>query len=47
MSTETHLSKEIEKVLVTGDLARLTPEERLEYYKAVCESIGLTPSRSP
>ena len=47
MSTETHLSKEIEKVLVTGDLARLTPEERLEYYKAVCESIGLNPLTQP
>ena len=30
-----------EKVLLGGDLARLTPTERLSYYKAVCESVGL------
>ena len=37
----------IEKVLVGGDLSKLTPEERLTYYKRVCESLGLNPLTRP
>ena len=47
MTNETPLSQEIQKVLLTGDLARLTPEERLTYYTAVCDSIGLNPLTQP
>ena len=36
-----------EKVLIGGDLAKLTVPERLSYYKAVCESVGLNPLTRP
>lgn len=36
-----------EKVLLGGDLARLTPGERLSYYNAVCISVGLNPLTRP
>jgi hypothetical protein len=36
-----------EKVLLGGDLARLTPAERLSYYNAVCNSVGLNPLTRP
>jgi hypothetical protein len=36
-----------EKVLLGGDLARLTPAERLSYYNAVCQSVGLNPLTRP
>ena len=36
-----------EKVLLGGDLARLTPAERLSYYNSVCTSIGLNPLTRP
>lgn len=38
---------EIERVLVMGDLARLTPEQRTTYYNRVCESVGLNPLTRP
>jgi hypothetical protein len=37
----------MEKVLLQGDLERLTPNERLNYYKAVCTSTGLNPLTRP
>lgn len=37
----------LEKVIVTGDLSKLTPHERLSYYKVVCESVGLNPLTRP
>src|SRR3990167_1455321 len=37
----------LERVIVAGDLARLTPAERIAYYRAVCESIGLNPLTQP
>ncbi len=37
----------IERALVTGDLASLKPEERVLYYKQVCESLGLNPLTRP
>jgi hypothetical protein len=37
----------VERVVVLGDLSRLTPEERTHYYKAVCESVGLNPLTRP
>ncbi|PTQ55678.1 MAG: hypothetical protein BSOLF_1726 [Candidatus Carbobacillus altaicus] len=37
----------LEKVVVTGDLSKLTPKERLSYYRAVCESVGLNPLTRP
>jgi hypothetical protein len=41
------LAASVEKALVGGDLAKLTTEERLSYYKAVCESVGLNPLTRP
>jgi hypothetical protein len=37
----------IEQVLVSGDLARLTPEQRVTYYNRTCESLGLNPLTKP
>lgn len=38
---------QIEQVLVNGDLAQLQPNERVSYYNAVCESLGLNPLTKP
>jgi hypothetical protein len=37
----------IEQVFIGGDLARLTPAQRVEYYRAVCRSLGLNPLTRP
>ena len=37
----------LEKVLVNGDLATLTPSQRLDYYRQVCQSCGLNPLTRP
>ncbi|MGC2234295.1 MAG: hypothetical protein WBA09_22530 [Candidatus Acidiferrum sp.] len=37
----------IEKVLILGDLASLTPQDRVDYYKRVCDSLGLNPLTMP
>jgi hypothetical protein len=37
----------IEQLLIAGDLARLTPTQRVSYYKAVCDSLGLNPLTRP
>lgn len=37
----------IENVLLKGDLADLSTEQRLTYYKSVCESTGLNPLTQP
>lgn len=37
----------MEKVLLQGDLSKLTPAERLHYYNSVCTSIGLNPLTKP
>jgi len=37
----------IESVLIAGDLAKLQPEQRVAYYNAVCESVGLNPLTKP
>lgn len=50
MSTEiatTSQANLLEKVIAEGDLSRLTPEERMSYYRAVCESVGLNPLTQP
>lgn len=40
-------ANKIEAALIQGDLSRLSPEERLSYYKNVCESVGLNPLTKP
>src|SRR5882672_1880075 len=37
----------LERVIVQGDLSKLTPIERVEYYKQVCLSAGLNPLMKP
>ena len=37
----------MESVIVKGDLAKLTPEERVRYYGEVCRSLGLNPLTKP
>ncbi len=37
----------IEAVVAKGDLAQLSPQERVQYYRAVCESLGLNPLTQP
>lgn len=37
----------IESVIARGDLSQLKPEERVLYYKATCDSLGLNPLTKP
>lgn len=37
----------LEKVVVEGDLSKLSPAERVIYYRNVCESLGLNPLTRP
>jgi hypothetical protein len=37
----------MERVIATGDLSNLTPNDRSMYYAAVCESVGLNPLTRP
>jgi hypothetical protein len=37
----------MESVIVKGDLAKLTPDERVRYYGQVCNSLGLNPLTKP
>lgn len=37
----------IEQVLIGGDLSKLSPSQRVQYYKRTCESLGLNPLTRP
>lgn len=37
----------IEQVLLGGDLSKLTPDQKLAYYRTVCDSLGLNPLTRP
>lgn len=37
----------IAKIIIDGDLSRLQPRERVSYYLAVCQSLGLNPLSKP
>lgn len=37
----------VEQVMLAGDLARLTPQQRVSYYRHVCDSLGLNPLTRP
>jgi len=37
----------LEQVLIGGDLSQLTEAQRLAYYRAVCQSLGLNPLSKP
>ncbi len=37
----------LEKVVIGGDLSKLSSEERLQYYNALCASLSLNPLTKP
>lgn len=37
----------LESVIIQGDLSKLSPAQRVEYYSKVCDSLGLNPFTSP
>jgi hypothetical protein len=45
--TQSNPAALIEQVLVMGDLSKLSPEQRTEYYGNVCRSIGVNPLTRP
>lgn len=45
--TKTGNSEIMEQVIIKGDLSKLTPQERTQYYMKVCDSIGLNPLTKP
>jgi hypothetical protein len=47
MTTTTTPGQIIESVIIKGDLAKLSPEERTRYYSEVCRSVGLNPMTQP
>lgn len=47
MGTELQKVDIMEQVIIKGDLSSLTPIERMEYYRAVCNSVGLNPLTQP
>ena len=44
---ETNAAAMLERVIMVGDLSKLTDAERLLYVKSVCESLGLNPLTRP
>ena len=40
-------AKALENVLISGDLSKLSPSDRMGYYQAVCNSLGLNPLTKP
>lgn len=41
------ISAALEMVLIQGDLSKLDADQRVEYYRAVCKSVGLNPLTRP
>jgi hypothetical protein len=37
----------IDQIVISGDLSRLTPEQRVSYVNTVCKSLGLNPATRP
>lgn len=37
----------LEQIIINGDLSKLSPADRINYYRMVCESIGLNPLTKP
>jgi hypothetical protein len=40
-------AQEIERLLITGDLAKLSPDQRSAYYLSLCQLAGLNPLTQP
>jgi hypothetical protein len=45
--TATNKATLLEQVIINGDLSKLQPAERVNYYRTVCESIGVNPFTKP
>jgi hypothetical protein len=45
--TTTNKEQALAKVILEGDLSKLKPEEKVLYYKQVCNSVGLNPLTQP
>jgi hypothetical protein len=45
--TKEDLTSELEKVIIGGDLSKLSAGERLSFYKRTCDSLGLNPYTKP
>jgi hypothetical protein len=41
------MPKIMEEVLLAGDLAKLTPDQRVNFYGSLCQSLGLNPLTKP
>lgn len=37
----------IHSLVINGDLSKMTPEQKVQYYKSFCESLGLNPLTQP
>lgn len=37
----------VERVIINGDLSKLTPDQRVQYYRSLCESVGLNALTQP
>lgn len=47
MMTADQQAELLEKVVVGGDLSKLSPAQRVQYYRAVCQSVGVNPLTKP
>lgn len=47
LQTSAPMAKNLEKVLLGGDLSVLQPADKISYYKSVCDSVGLNPLTKP
>lgn len=47
IATTENTAAMLEDVLVNGDLAKLSASQRLDYYRQVCQSMGLNPLSKP
>lgn len=45
--TQASIGADIERVLIDGDLSRLSPEQRVRVYNHTCSSLGLNPLTKP
>lgn len=45
--TKVSVGSIVESVVIGGDLSKLSPDQRVSYYRSVCESIGLNPLTKP
>lgn len=47
LATRDNAAAVMEQVVIQGDLGKLQPEQRAQYYLRVCESLGLNPLTRP